>query len=209
MPKSKHRKKSSTASNRPLPFSGSGKDTGARRINLILAGIAAVAIAAAGYWWWQSQRVESRFLALAAEGQASLQDVKTVPDRGRDHLAFGQTPRAGTPFPSSGTHESTWTRTGFYTQAQRPSQILHAMEHGNVAIYYDEPGAEAVQTLKDWAGLYGGQWDGLVVGPSPGLGKAVVLTAWGKVLRLDPFDPAAAAAFIDAFRGRGPERAIR
>lgn len=63
--------------------------------------------------------------------------------------------------------------------------------------------------LKRWAGLYGGQWDGLVVTPKPGLGEAIVLTAWTKLLRLAPFDAEAAAAFIDAFRGRGPENPVR
>jgi hypothetical protein len=44
---------------------------------------------------------------------------------------------------------------------------------------------------------------------SSGLGKAVVLTAWRRILRLDEFDPPAAAAFIDQFRGRGPENPVR
>jgi hypothetical protein len=49
----------------------------------------------------------------------------------------------------------------------------------------------------------------VVAAPSSGLGKAVVLTAWRKILKLDEFDPAAAAAFIDKFRGRGPENRVR
>ena len=71
------------------------------------------------------------------------------------------------------------------------------------------PGAEAVQLLKDWTSPYGGQWAGVVATPSSGLGKAVVLTAWRKILKLDEFDPAAAAAFVDRFRGRGPEKKVR
>ena len=63
--------------------------------------------------------------------------------------------------------------------------------------------------MKDWTALYGGHWDGVVATPSSGLGKAVVLTASRKILRLDEFDPAAAAAFIDRFRGRGPEKPMR
>ena len=48
-----------------------------------------------------------------------------------------------------------------------------------------------------------------MVAPRPGLGEAVVLTAWNKILRLDAFDADAAAAFIDRFRGRGPEHPVR
>ena len=44
---------------------------------------------------------------------------------------------------------------------------------------------------------------------SSGLGKSVVLTAWRKILKLDSFEPAAAAAFVDTYRGRGPEKRVR
>jgi hypothetical protein len=37
----------------------------------------------------------------------------------------------------------------------------------------------------------------------------VVLTAWRKILKLDTFEPASAAAFVDAYRGRGPENKVR
>ncbi len=43
----------------------------------------------------------------------------------------------------------------------------------------------------------------------PGMGKRVVLVAWTKLLRLRKFDAASAAAFIDAYRGRGPEQRVR
>ena len=86
---------------------------------------------------------------------------------------------------------------------------MHAAEHGNIVIYYDTPGDAVRQTLDSWTDLYGAQWSGVVVTPAPGLGAAVVLTAWRKVLRLDPFDAAMAAAFVDAYRGRGPEKPVR
>lgn len=66
-----------------------------------------------------------------------------------------------------------------------------------------------MEQLKEWAGLYDGQWSGLVVTRNSGLDEAVVLTAWTKRLEFDSFDPAAAAAFIDAYRGRGPENPVR
>ena len=43
----------------------------------------------------------------------------------------------------------------------------------------------------------------------PGLEASVILTAWTRVLTLDGFDRDAAAAFIDAYRGRGPEHPVR
>lgn len=45
--------------------------------------------------------------------------------------------------------------------------------------------------------------------PRPGLGETIILAAWRRTLTLDPFDGDAAAAFIDAYRGRGPEHLVR
>ncbi len=42
-----------------------------------------------------------------------------------------------------------------------------------------------------------------------GLGSDLVLTAWTKRLRLASFDAPLAAAFVDAYRGRGPEHPVR
>ncbi|MCG8458808.1 MAG: ABC transporter permease, partial [Holophagales bacterium] len=70
-----------------------------------------------------------------------------------------------------------------YRLPQRPGQLVHALEHGSVVIYYDQPGPEALATLKDWAGLYTGTWDGVVLTPMDGLGEEVVLNAWTKTLR--------------------------
>jgi hypothetical protein len=63
-----------------------------------------------------------------------------------------------------------------------------------------------LETLRRWTALFDRDWGGIVVVPKSGLGAAVVLTAWDKRLRLDPFDSAAAAAFIDAFTGPGYAR---
>jgi len=46
--------------------------------------------------------------------------------------------------------------------------------------------------------------------PAEPLGEANHdLGAWGQRLELKPFDPELAAAFIDRYRGRGPERRVR
>ena len=98
---------------------------------------------------------------------------------------------------------------GFYDVPQPPNQLVHAVEHGHIAIYYERPGAAALETIRSWTELYDGHWDGIVATPMPGLGKKVVLTAWTKRLSLKKFDAPAAAAFIDEYRGRGPENPVR
>ncbi|PSN11618.1 hypothetical protein C7293_23530, partial [filamentous cyanobacterium CCT1] len=98
---------------------------------------------------------------------------------------------------------------GVYTEAQRPEQLVHALEHGNIVIYYDQPTAEAMTTLKSWADQFSGPWEGIVVVPKAGLGGEIVLTAWTKKLAMPEFSPQAAAAFVDEYRGRGPENPVR
>ncbi len=96
-----------------------------------------------------------------------------------------------------------------YTVSQPDVQLVHALEHGNIVIYYDQLAKDDLSTLESWAGLYTGQWSGVVVAPRPGLGGEIVLTAWRKILRQKTFDTASAAMFVDTYRGRGPEHPVR
>ena len=88
-------------------------------------------------------------------------------------------------------------------------QLVHALEHGNIVIYYDKPSQAVLTRLHKWAATYTGQWEGIIVTPSPGLGTGIVLTAWERRLILSRYDKTKVYAFIDAFRGRGPEHPVR
>ena len=208
MPKSRTRKKSKKGPSRQIDWGGPATKASGR-INLVLGAIAVAALVAGGLYLWRSYQTSGDFEALAARGQAALARVETTPDRGGGHLALGQGRLYDRPFPTTGIHDRTPVNPGFYRQAQPATKLVHSIEHGNVVIYYEDPGAEALGLLEDWTSLYGGTWDGVVATSSSGLGKVVVLTASRKILRLDEFDPAAAAAFIDQFRGRGPENPVR
>jgi hypothetical protein len=148
-------------------------------------------------------------MALAEEGRDRLDAVETETNLGRRHLGPGEGYSYADSTPTSGPHDVTWAPTGFHETGQLPTRVVHALEPGNVVIYYDRPGDQVIATLKAWTGLYPGQWDGLLAIPMPGLGESLTLTAWTKQLRLDRFDAPLAAAFIDAYRGRGPEHPVR
>ena len=180
-----------------------------RRNRAVIAALLAILLFAGGFYWWQSPSGDAEFMALADRGRAALRQVNTDPSDGTVHLAPGQSYRYRSSFPTSGPHDPRWTQAGFHATPQPATQLVHALEHGNVVIYYDAPAPEAVDTLKRWARLYRGQWDGVVVTSNSGLGEAIVLTAWNKRLRLARFEPQAAAAFVDAYRGRGPENPVR
>lgn len=180
-----------------------------RRWNYAMLGAAVLALGYGVYAWQQTALDEDAFLGLAEQGRGVLAQVQSIPSRGRDHLSPGQTHRYPSRFPTTGPHAAAPTLPGVYAESQPPTGLVHAVEHGNIVVYYDAPGDAAMEQLRAWANLYDGQWSGLVVTQSPGLGKSVVLTAWTRHLELDAFDPAAAAAFIDAYRGRGPENPVR
>ncbi len=208
MPKSRTRKKSTKHKPKSIDW-GAASAKGSGRINLVLAAVALTAVVAGGLYLWRLQQAASTFETLIAEGQPALARVETPADRGGGHLGPGQGQSYDTAFPTSGIHDRVPVDPGFYTGPQRATQLVHSVEHGHIVIYYDDPGAEARTTIEAWAALFGGRWDGVVAAPSSGLGKAVVLTAWRKILKLDRFEPAAAAAFIDTYRGRGPEKRVR
>ncbi len=208
MPKSRTRRKSKKGSSRRVDWGGPATKASGR-VNLVLGAIAVAALVAGGLYLWRSYQAGGEFEALAAQGQAALARVETPTDLGGGHLAPGQGRVYNERFPTSGIHNRVPVNPGFYRDSQPATKLVHSVEHGQIVIYYENPGAEAIQLLKDWTSLYGGNWDGVVAAPSSGLGKVVVLTASRKILRLDEFDPAAAAAFIDRFRGRGPEKPVR
>ena len=114
----------------------------------------------------------------------------------------------GAEFPTSGPHAPTPAAPGFYDEPIVPEPLVHALEHGNIVIYFEEPGDVAIEALRRWTGAYVGSLDGVIAVRTPGLGERVVLTAWQRKLSLDRFD-VRAAYFVDAFRGRGPESRVR
>jgi hypothetical protein len=206
----KKRQKKQNKQSQTGKVSWGGKATpGTRRLNVLIAVATLAAVVAGGVYWVSSSRSESTFMALAEAGRDRLDAVESEPNKGRRHLEPGETYHYGDSSPTSGPHDTTWAPTGFHETAPRPTRVVHALEHGNVVIYYDQPGDEVIDTLKIWTGLYTGQWDGLLAVPMSGLGESLILTAWTKELRLDTFEPALAAAFIDAYRGRGPEHPVR
>ena len=92
------------------------------------------------------------------------------------------------------------------------------LDNPDVRQWGDGSGSTPLSAIKDqaeWEKKFGGvmhtEHNYLVMsggGPRGAYG-AGVLTAWTKTLRLSSFDAALAAAFVDAYRGRGPEHPVR
>lgn len=132
-------------------------------------------------------------------------NVQTIPDEGRDHLEPGKKWKYKHLPPTSGPHDPTSIKGGFFSKPQPFEKLVHSLEHGSIVIYYDNPAPPVMQQLKTWGVKDTGNWFGVIVTPLPGLGNSVILTAWNKLLRLDTFDPLQASAFIKRYCGKGPE----
>jgi hypothetical protein len=201
MPKSKVREKTS----KPQPIEKGSIMNWKTIFAAIVAGLAIWIVMSRG----SGGVDQGDFADLVSAGQGALADVVTVPELGRDHV------RAGTPMqysfdpPTSGTHWEIWVDPGFYTQQQPLAPLVHSMEHGHVVIFYGDVGDEVLAIIEDWANSWRGNWDGIVAVPRQELGTGVDVAGWTRHLRMDTFDAAAAAAFIDLYRGRGPENPVR
>jgi hypothetical protein len=209
MPKSRKRKRSGSHASGSGEVNWGGASKGGVSTKLIIGIVATLVFGSGGMWLWNTAQASREFDELAGAGGDVLARVQTQRDDGQRHLNYGESFRYSHAYPTSGPHAPQPTRPGYYTEVQPPVGLVHALEHGAIVIYYGEPGPETVARLKDWTGLYQGVWDGVVAAPRPGLGQGVMLNAWRKRLPLKTFDAKSAAAFIDAYRGRGPENPVR
>lgn len=177
---------------------------------LVLLGLPLLLAAGAWLAWTAMQRTGD-FAALVEAGQPALADVQQEPGKGRTHVAPGTPVAADEDFPLSGTHWPTWVETGFHDERQEKGRLIHSLEHGMVVIYYGSLADDEQERLRAWTRRFDGNWSGLVVAPHPQLRnrERLVLTAWQHRLDLAEFDAAAIAAFLDAFRGKGPENPVR
>ena len=211
--KRRKRKQQGTKTSRaPVPDAKRHTQTGRTpfSVPVIGAAVAIVAVlAVAGWLAFANRRPVSDTEKPAPAGQTALRQVESFPCPSRDHVQPGIDVYYPMDPPVCGQHYATWVKPGFYTTEQVPEEVVHSLEHGYVVIYYDQPEPAVLQTLQDLAERFTGEWDGVVVVPRPGLGQGIILTAWGKMLRLDTFDEDVVMAFLDAYRGRGPEHPVR
>ncbi len=208
MPKSRSRRRRTSKTR----HAGSSRDhTRGRRLWRPVAVAAGVVLAATAAWFWYANFLQSEqaFLEHARRGKDALTRVVRPPNEGRGDVSPGQVVRYQGDPPTSGLHDRKWIDSGVYERVQNRMELVHSLEHGTIVIYYDTTDPATWEVLNDWADLYDYPQGGIVLAPTPGLGEAIVLTAWTRLLRLELFDADAAAAFIDAYRGRGPESRIR
>ena len=96
--------------------------------------------------------------------------------------------------PAGGPHDPVWLECGVYDVPVRDENAVHDLEHGAVWISYDpDLAASAVRTLEKRLPQNG------IMAPYPGLPAPVVVTVWGRQLRLPRADDERLARFIADF----------
>jgi len=159
----------------------------------------------------EMQKPPNEFGCTPSPVTASLQGVERAACKSAEHVPVTTALSYETDPPTSGKHFDQWTDAGFYSQTQPAGKLVHALEHGNIVIYYNKAklGEVQLQSIEALAKQYRGQWDGVVAVPRDDVKYAVVLTAWEHALRLPDYDQARIDSFVDLFRGRGPENPVR
>jgi hypothetical protein len=102
--------------------------------------------------------------------------------------------------PVWGDHNPVWQNCGFYSKPIRNENAVHSLEHGAVWITYrpDLPQGQ-VETIKNLA-----EKSYVLASPYPGLPSPVVVSAWGKQLKVDSANDPRLEQFVSAYR-QGPQ----
>jgi hypothetical protein len=131
-----------------------------------------------------------------------LDGVEKPPDRGRRHLDAGEGFDYGDAAPTSGPHGPA-SRCGAFTEQVPLTALVHALEHGAVAMWYRPDVEDEVRPrLLRIMGRYDSH---VIVSPNPGIEEPIVTTAWNRRMRFDRADDPVLAEFVETYRKRGPE----
>lgn len=143
---------------------------------------------------------------LEASGACSY-DGKSDSDSGtgRNHVSGALTYKVNPP--SGGNHNPSASPAGVFTLENAPpdAQIVHALEHGYVTIWYrPDLDAAGLEDLKELTGRYGR--DVLLVPRASLTDVPVAATAWHRRLLCQRTDVESLERFVTAYRNKGPEK---
>lgn len=100
---------------------------------------------------------------------------------------------------TSGPHFGFVVTPGVYRRPVSPQLVVHALEHGHVAVQYaDGTPRHEVAELERLARRHAND---VVLAPTTKIRHGVAVTAWGQLAMLDRVDRARIEEFIDAFAG--------
>jgi hypothetical protein len=153
------------------------------------------------------------YVFLTAARPAPGESVGVMPDS--SHVPEGTNPGPYTTDPpTSGRHYEATLNAGFYNegdvQIEYPEgHLVHNLEHGYVIFWYNCSlvAGQACTELKEQirAVMEAENNFKVIAFPWTSIDVPVVLTSWGRLLRMESFDPAQARDFVQRNRNRAPE----
>lgn len=172
----------------------------------------AVAVAAAGIAVWivlaqqaGVKKVKDLNKLAAAAGCSEIQEPK---DLGQGHITDPQerVTYNSTP-PTSGKHAGRWDPTGVHSTPIQNEVQVHNLEHGHVLVQYKPDLDQAF--IDKLEGLAATDNTRVIVAPYNDMDSRLAVTAWARISNCsNPTETAFitfARAFIDEFKGKGPE----
>ena len=191
-----------------------------RRSNLITLGIALLVAAVVVVLIIRQAGDDSGGEATAAPAgvsvdQAGCTDIEEFEAEGREHVDPSEPVEYGTTPPTSGNHFDTPLDAGFFPSEQPEGQVVHNLEHGQIAIWYspEAPDAE-VDDLEAYVEAANNNPDLPATAPRPVLavpytqleGDATyAVTGWAASQSCAKYSRDALDEFRGRFQGNGPE----
>lgn len=167
-------------------------------------GVIVVVLAGLVAWRLSVRRAEQRAIALMTSGTCTY-DTRTDEGRVNEHRpnsSFEIDPPAG------GVHDGSAASAGRYTEERRPEdgQIVHALEHGFIALWYRPDQVRDLDALESLAEEFS---EDVLLLPRPTMEPGVATTAWHRRLLCESTEEPALRRFIERYRNKGPERVPR
>lgn len=157
-----------------------------RRVRLLQWGIGALALLL----------IAGSLVAVVVNDRRNRPDLSAVQsfEESQGHVQGTVTYNA-TP-PAGGQHNPVWLNCGIYDQPVTNENAVHAQEHGAVWVTYrpDLPADQVAALKSQLTDTYE------ILSPYPDLPAPVVVSAWGKQLRLDGAEDQRLAAFVREYR---------
>jgi hypothetical protein len=113
-------------------------------------------------------------------------------------LAAGETFEYGTPTPTSGPYSPGTPTCGVFAEQVPAEDAVAALHAGAVVLWHRPDATAAVAELEAIAALFESH---VVVSPNDGIDRAVVATAWNRLMAYDEGAPA--TEFVETYRSPG------
>jgi hypothetical protein len=157
-------------------------------------------------------------VALNLTNQRAGGDEEEVPSQGNSHIQDGGVSPIvyNSVPPTSGPHYDSIANWGVYSEPLRYEQILHNLEDGGVAIYYqcEEGCPEVVQQLEEVVTPYLDAGRRILLLPNvptwtennsqplhQDMAARIAVTTWQQIEKYDELNPTQIRAFIERYEG--------